>query len=101
MVASDSLPSKMLLKLADGKDSRHPVYRGVRRPWGTWVTEIRRSKKTRIWLGSFETAEMAARAHDTGTSIALTHDSKHWRFYAAVLERFAKLQCISARVSRN
>ncbi|KAL6134334.1 hypothetical protein ACLB2K_066566 [Fragaria x ananassa] len=53
-------------------------FRGVRqRHWGSWVSEIRHPLlKRRVWLGTFESAEEAARAYDEAAILMSGRNAK-------------------------
>ncbi|KAG8381380.1 hypothetical protein BUALT_Bualt06G0116200 [Buddleja alternifolia] len=68
-------------------ETRHPVFRGVRRRNDSWVCEVRdpNKKNSRIWLGTYPFLEMAARAHDVaamalrGRLACLNYADSAWR----------------------
>ncbi|KAK1309799.1 Dehydration-responsive element-binding protein 1B [Acorus calamus] len=67
------------------RETRHPVYRGVRaRDGGRWVCEVREpGKKTRVWLGTYTDPESAARAHNVA-ALALHGASAQLNFPESV-----------------
>ncbi|GLJ10376.1 hypothetical protein SUGI_0127080 [Cryptomeria japonica] len=53
----------------DNPGEKSSQFNGVRlRQWGKWVSEVRIPKsRAKIWLGSYDTAEQAARAFDAAS----------------------------------
>ncbi|KAG6528004.1 hypothetical protein ZIOFF_010141 [Zingiber officinale] len=84
-------PKSQPMKRAGSPPKPTKLFRGVRqRHWGKWVAEIRLPRnRTRLWLGTFDTADEAALAYDKAAFMLrgdgarlnfpeLRRDGAHW-----------------------
>lgn len=96
-------------KRSAGALSRSPARRfvGVRqRPSGRWVAEIKdSSQRVRLWLGTYDTPEEAARAYDEA-AIALRGENARTNFVSPAAGRspepqFSDIGVLKAKLSKN
>ncbi|KAK4797315.1 hypothetical protein SAY86_029641 [Trapa natans] len=83
-----SAPPRNLQSMGETK------YRGVRqRPWGKWAAEIRDpERQIRLWLGTYETAEEAARVYDNA-AIKLRGPHALTNFSTPLAQQKAQVAC--------
>ncbi|XP_026428138.1 dehydration-responsive element-binding protein 1D-like [Papaver somniferum] len=111
-LASESPPQLVSHKKRAGrkkfKETRHPIYRGVReRKNDKWVCEVREpgNSKSRIWLGTHSSPEMAARAYDVaalalrGKSAPLNFENSPWVLPRAKSSSIKDIQAAVAEAS--